>query len=295
MMSIANILAATDLSAPARHAVARAFLVAGERGAELNLMHVIDQGALNGLRRLVGVESPALEERILDEAREAMAQLAADYGAGLDVAAGVRLVAGSVLRTLLDEADGMDADLIVLGARGENYMRTLLLGTTAERLLKCGRYPMLVVKLIPRGPYRRVLVPLDFSAVSVPALRAAQAIAPGADLIALHAFEAPFESKLRYAGVEEDVIQAYRTETMNESRIKLRELTGQAGLRPEDVNFSVIHGDATRAILTREQEEDCDLIVMGKHGQGMIEELLLGSVTKHVLSQSVCDVLVVGG
>jgi nucleotide-binding universal stress UspA family protein len=31
---------------------------------------------------------------------------------------------------------------------------------------------------------------------------------------------------------------------------------------------------------------------MGKHGQGMLEELLLGSVTKHVLSEATCDVLV---
>lgn len=44
----------------------------------------------------------------------------------------------------------------------------------------------------------------------------------------------------------------------------------------------------------QEQELDCDLIVMGKHGQGMLEELLLGSVTKHVLAESTGDVLVLG-
>jgi nucleotide-binding universal stress UspA family protein len=44
----------------------------------------------------------------------------------------------------------------------------------------------------------------------------------------------------------------------------------------------------------QEQELACDLIVMGKHGQGMLEELLLGSVTKHVLAESVGDVVVVG-
>jgi len=37
---------------------------------------------------------------------------------------------------------------------------------------------------------------------------------------------------------------------------------------------------------------DCDLIVLGKHGESMVEELLLGSVTKQVLAESQGDVLV---
>jgi nucleotide-binding universal stress UspA family protein len=32
--------------------------------------------------------------------------------------------------------------------------------------------------------------------------------------------------------------------------------------------------------------------VLGKHGRNIIEETLLGSVTKHVLAESSCDVVV---
>ncbi len=53
-----------------------------------------------------------------------------------------------------------------------------------------------------------------------------------------------------------------------------------------------LHGLATPCILEQEQEQDCDLIVIGKHGSGMLEELLLGSVTKPVLALSSADVLV---
>ena len=42
-----------------------------------------------------------------------------------------------------------------------------------------------------------------------------------------------------------------------------------------------------------EQEYDADLIVVGKHGTHITEELLLGSVTKHVLAEAQGDVLVV--
>ena len=59
-----------------------------------------------------------------------------------------------------------------------------------------------------------------------------------------------------------------------------------------DLRWLVLHGDPTFRIIEQEQECDCDLIVVGKHGEGMLEELLLGSVTKHVLAESQGDVLV---
>jgi nucleotide-binding universal stress UspA family protein len=55
----------------------------------------------------------------------------------------------------------------------------------------------------------------------------------------------------------------------------------------------VIHGDPSQRIIAMEQEYDADLIVVGKHGTHFAEELLLGSVTKHVLAESQCDVMVV--
>ena len=55
----------------------------------------------------------------------------------------------------------------------------------------------------------------------------------------------------------------------------------------------VIHGDPSQQIAVMEQEIDADLIVVGKHGSHIIEELLIGSVTKHVLAESQCDVMVI--
>jgi nucleotide-binding universal stress UspA family protein len=41
----------------------------------------------------------------------------------------------------------------------------------------------------------------------------------------------------------------------------------------------------------QEQEQDCDLVVLGKHGQSAEEELFLGSVSKSVLAEGSSDVL----
>ncbi len=292
MKSLTRILAATDLSAPARHALDRGFRLAAETGARLDIAHVVSQSALNTLHRLLGAQASPAEQHILEEARVRLTQLVANLDQTHGVSAEMHLAAGTVLRMILDQADNMDADLLVLGARGEGYLSHLLIGTTAERLIRRTLRPVLMVKQTPHEHYRRVLVPVDFSTWSATAIRLARRVAPRAELVLLHAFEAPFESRLQYAGVDEETINSYRIAARQESLVQLEAIAADAGLAPEAVQMHVHHGDASRVILTQEQELDCDLIVMGKHGQGVVEELLLGSVTKHVLAESACDVLV---
>ncbi|MEW5893905.1 MAG: universal stress protein [Pseudomonadota bacterium] len=292
MKPLKRILAATDLSGPARHAVARAYHIAGTTGAELTLMHVLNQDALDALRQALGILPPAVEQRILDQARQGLAQLAAEYGQATGISAGTHLATGAVLRAILDHADAVDSDLVVVGARGEGFLRHLLLGTTSERLLRRTLRPILVVKQTPHEAYRRVLVPVDFSPWSAAAVRLARSVAPGADLVLLHAYEAPFEGKLRYAGVDEATIARYQDRVQRDARLRMADLVASLELKPETVRIEVCHGDPSQIILEQEQINDCDLIVMGKHGTGVAEELLLGSVTKHILAESAGDVLV---
>ena len=63
-------------------------------------------------------------------------------------------------------------------------------------------------------------------------------------------------------------------------------------LKPGHWDARSVEGDASQRILEHEQESDCDLVVVGKHGQSAAEELLPGSVTKHVLDEGSADVLV---
>ena len=180
----------------------------------------------------------------------------------------------------------------ILGVVTVSILQILVLGTTALRLLSSTRCPVLVVKQPPHEPYRRLLVPVDFSASSLRAVRHARRIAPRADIVLLHAFDVPFEGKLRYASVDDEVIHHYRIVAREEALQKLQALRDQAGLPVVGTRLLVLHGDPTYRIIEQEQECDCDLVVMGKHGEGMLEELFLGSVTKHVLAESQGDVLV---
>jgi nucleotide-binding universal stress UspA family protein len=292
MHSIRTVLAATDLSAFARHAAGRAAMVASAVGARLSIAHVVNGGGLNALRHLVDVGTGDVAERLIDEVRGEVRELVDEIDQRYGSKAEMHLATGSVLSELSTYAETIDADLLVLGARGTSVVREWLLGTTTERMLSKTTRAMLVVKQMPHENYQRVLIPVDFSPRSADALRFARAVAPQADLILLHAFEVPFEGKLRYAGVEDDALAALRVTAKREAVEKMNALVEAAGLGDAGVRRIVLHGDAAATILTQEQEQDCDLIVIGKRGLGLLEELLLGSVTKHILAQSNGDVLV---
>ena len=292
MSGLRNLLVATDLSAPARHAVARAAMLASKTGARLELVHAIEKGALGELRRLFGERGDEVRERILAEARDSLSKLAAEVCAPLGIGAEHRLLEGKVLEAIAARAQALDASLLVVGARGAGFVRHWLLGATAERLLRKTLRPILVVRQAPRDQYRSVLVPVDFSAWSPASVVLAQAIAPEAELVLMHAYEVPFEGKMRIAGVDEDTVRAHRQAARKESVDRLGRLAAEAGLDESIWRAVVAHGDAAARILEQEEVQGADLVVLGKHGTGVAEELLLGSVTKHVLSQARCDVLV---
>lgn len=292
MATLNSIVAATDLSAPARHAAERAALVAADIGARLAMVHVAGRAPLEQLRQLLAAGEGDIEQTLLDGLRDTLQVLGEAIHRRYGVAPAVTVANGDLLPSLLAHADAVPADLLVLGARGSSFLRHILLGSTAERLLGAARCPVLVVKQPPHEPYRHLLVPVDFSPIGPRSLQLAAMLAPTARLTVLHAFDVPFEGQLRYAGVDDTRISHYRALAADQARASLDRLVAASGLAPERIRRLVVPGDVSQRILEQEQESDCDLIVVGKHGEGMFEELLLGSTTKHLLAESQCDVLV---
>jgi len=292
MEKVNRIVTASDLSAPARHAAERAAIVAAGVDARLSMVHVAGRAPLEELRQLLGAGDGEVEQTLLDGLHDALRVLGEAIHQRYGVESDIAVINGDLLPSLLAHASNLPADLLVLGARGSSFLRHILLGSTAERLLGAARCPVLVVKQPPHEPYRHLLVPVDFSPIAPRSLRLAAALAPTAQLTVMHVFDVPFEGRLRYAGVDEARIGYFRTRAADQARAALDQLVASSGLGTERVRQIVVSGEVSQRILEQEQESDCDLIVVGKHGQGMFEELLLGSTTKHLLSESQCDVLV---
>jgi len=221
---------------------------------------------------------------------ELAANLAAHHPCTIDTV----LAQGAALTALVELADTRQIDLMVMGVRGAHFVRELLIGSTTERVLRKSRRPLLAVKQRPQSPYRRILAPVDFSDHAAAAVNAAHVWLPDADIVLLHAFEVELESTFRLAGMDDNTIHAYRARARDEAQSAMDAFVGRLQVPASRLSRQFVHGAATLNILEQELMLDVDLVVMGKHGQSALDELLLGSVTQHVLTYSSNDVFIAG-
>ncbi|RJS83529.1 universal stress protein [Candidatus Bathyarchaeota archaeon] len=90
------------------------------------------------------------------------------------------------------------------------------------------------------------------------------------------------------------VITVYK-KGMDEKAKEILEEAGQS-LKKEKINhslLSILGSNPSRALVNIAKNENFDLIVVGSRGLGSAASFLLGSVSKSVVSQAPCDVLVV--
>lgn len=284
-------LAATDFSENARHAAYRAAILARENGARLLLLHVVNFRLLTAAKRMLGI-AVDIDERLVARAEAEMAAVIEQIAEDTGVRAAGRVAVGDAIDEIASA--GEEAVLVVLGATGSTGLGDLVLGSTAERVLRRVTRPVLVVKKPAQDTYRRALVPVAFGPYSANALHSLLALTPETDVTVLHAFSVPYEASLQLAGLTQDEIERYRQDARAEALSRLQQLIATLGAAGSRFRRKVEYGHAAHLILAQADEDRSDLIVIGRQGESVVQEVLLGSVTRHILSGAGCDVLVVG-
>jgi nucleotide-binding universal stress UspA family protein len=143
---------------------------------------------------------------------------------------------------------------------------------------------------------RRILVPVDFSARSRPALQYALALAQMANAAVdvLHVVSGP--SQLRIAtevwrGREAPRPSEYE---LGDARAQLRGLVDGCERHGIVPMLHVAAGDAAATIVRLAAELPADLVVMATRSRHGIEELALGSVAQRVIACASCPVVALG-
>jgi nucleotide-binding universal stress UspA family protein len=278
-----RLLVGTDLSSRADRALRRGALIAAASGAELLLVHAVDD---DQPRSLVEIER-----------REATALLR-DQVAGLAELSALPTTAlieeGDPFEAVLRVADERDADLVVLGEHRRRPLRDIFAGTTIERVMRYGHRPVLMVNQPVAGRYRHVLAATDLSGHSARALQAAATLGflDEAALTIVHAFEPPGLGALALADAPPATIAAHEAESAREASSGLARFVSALGLprRPEQ---RVLAGRPAPVIKDLVERLRPDLLVVGTAGAGFLRRAVLGSVAADVLAAVRCDALAV--
>ncbi len=291
MKKLNNLLAATDFSAAGNLAAARACQLAENLSSQLELIHVFNLQALQQLQDwLEGEQRNSLRDKLRHQAREELDNLSTSLTQQYGGHPAARLLEGTASSTIAAQADAKQSDLVIVGAHGAGHLHELLVGSTPIKLLKHLRCPLLIVRQTTEPAYRRILVPIDITLESFAHLQLARELAPEAQIIALHVFELPFEGRLRMAGIEERQLQELIASAHQQAQEKLQAQVQQ--IAGEQIHCAVVHGEPSRGIVQYAREQDCDLILLARRQQHPLQEMLLGSTSRHVLHESACDVLI---
>jgi nucleotide-binding universal stress UspA family protein len=271
MTQILQILLASDLTERSRCALVRAVQLKRATAAGLTLLHVAEPGLREELAKSREVAAMAtMEAHLADASTGKLRRVLIKVGVGDPVAA------------IVAEAESRDADLVVLGQPGKHRIEELFAGTTAERVIRDSRRPVLVAKVSANRPYQRVVIAFDRSEAAQRALATALALAPRAEFHLVHASQSPEAGR----GKEE----AERVEVLLENAAK--QVTRRSLYRHTRLTIEVREGAPVHTITHSLQALDADLLAMGTHGRGRLQTAFFGSVARELLAASPCDVLV---
>jgi nucleotide-binding universal stress UspA family protein len=303
-LEIDNVLVPIDFSPPSLEAVEFALPLLKRFGAKLHLVHVFAPDYPLGTMAAMPLIVPELEvgrsvgHHLKDVARKH----------GFELRRGnIHALKGRPFQEICELARKIDIDLIVISTRGNTGIKHLLLGSTAERVVRYSPCPVLVVRghtqtkkasrngKSPRRAlaFHKILVPIDFSECSMKGLDYAKALAKqfGSTLVLLHSVHLEcYVATDEYARYDFPLLMQQTEKAAQQQMRNLVRKTDWEGLK---VEISLAIGHAGLEICDRAQDRQADVIVTSTHGTTGLKHFLLGSTAEYVVRHAQCPVLVV--
>ncbi len=277
-----SILIATDLSARSDRALDRAVILAQARGARLTVVHIVDQ------------DLPAsLADAQKQAAHDAISSHLATLASGDEPQVSIAVVFGHSGSNILDMAANVAAELIVVGVPREDAFKDMFRGTTAERIIRAGDVPVLLVKDRATTPYRRIMVGVDFSVYSRRAVEFAVSFVPDGHFHLVHAYDVPFKGFLYGHDTRREVTKQHQVQLeqmINGEMATFLASVPAAGAKLEQI----MQEGAPRSVIAEQARRlSPDLLIIGTHGRTGVAHAFLGSVAEDLLRTPPCDVLAV--
>jgi nucleotide-binding universal stress UspA family protein len=302
-LQIRNVLVPIDFSEPSLEAIEFALPLLKQFGAELHLVHVFEPDYPLSSLMTMPLIVPELEAD--KRVRRHLKDVAKKYGVELR-RENIHAVRGRPFEEICRLARELGTDLIVTATRGNTGLKHLVLGSTAERVVRYSPCPVLVVRPVDRKKkaggngkmpralsFRKILVPIDFSDCSMKGLEYAKALAKQFEstLVLLHSVHFQYYvASDEYARYDLPLLMQKAEKAAQEQMRDLVQKTNWDGIQVEQ---SLEIGHAGQQICARAQDHGADVIVTSTHGTTGLKHILLGSTAEYVVRHARCPVLVV--
>ena len=144
MKQFNNILFATDFSDASGPAADYAMSLAKLTGAHLHVLHVINELDEHQRVMIPREAFQLLEKEIELQSVKQLDRFCKEKASGLNTT--THAVVGAAFQKILETADKVNADLIVMGTHGRTGLDHVIVGSTAERVVRRSKIPVLTVR-----------------------------------------------------------------------------------------------------------------------------------------------------
>ncbi len=277
-----NILVAVDGSPAGLHALKQTFPLARAEKGIIRVISVVPpyQGEL----RLTGVRGH-VTDLLREPCEKALAEassLAQEEWGRIEII----LEEGDPHERIVETAEAMDCDLVVLGVRGNDPAETLLMAGMTARVIGYGHTDVLVIPAERNFALDRILLAVGDSGFSERATGVAFAFhkAYGSRLTVISIADVPSH----IYGVDPSAAQDW----IEKARKNLRSAEAAAKAQGITADMVLREGDPASILTAMAEEMKAGMIVIGSHGRTGLKRLLMGSVTQRVIGSAPCPVLV---
>lgn len=279
-----TIMLAADLAPAGDRAFERALQLATQWDAALTVCHVVEASSMRpwGIeRRIKNAETEV--ERLLRGSESASA-----------IKVSRHVIFGDPAERVIEHADAIESDFLITGPAQVRVLGARLLGSTAARIVRHARQPVLAVRRREEGQYRKVTVSVDFSEASRHAYVYGRTLFPDAEFTLIHAYEVSPDWRGRNADRSIDIVEAEEKErVIGMARQDMEDLAASEGLAGLQCQVVLEQGTPEVVLTDHVEKQWPDLVVTGTHGRTGPQQAAIGSVTERFLHVLPCDVLAV--
>ena len=277
-----NILVGIDFSKSSIEVLKRAFNLVKLTGAKLTIVHAIDKGLFDKYF------SSSNNEKLITKAKENIEKIITNLQEkNIEYSIVVQISTPTSL--IIDMAKEINPSLIVVGVNSIDNFKTKVFGSTSVKIIQNTKLPVLIVKNNCEKDYKDILAFTDLSPISLKSINFTKEFFENSNLKVIHAykqvndFTLTFHDSLEHKKeIQEDITKKAK-ERFEEFK-KVNKITNSELIE--------VYNGISEVLLSKTEEENKDLVVLGSNGVNNADSFLYGSIALFMMENVKNDILI---